>query len=79
MEKIIIREAYLKKIRPFFDSKYIKAITGVRRCGKSEFLLQIISEIKNKGVDDTHIIVFNLEAKSGEGITTRKKLEKRLD
>ena len=79
MEKIILRENYLKKIRPFYDSKYIKVITGVRRCGKSELLLQIINEIKNIGVESDHIIVFDLEGKSGEGITTRKKLENRLD
>lgn len=79
MENIILRENYLKKIRPFYDSKYIKAITGVRRCGKSELLLQIINEIKNMGVESDHIIIFDLEGKSGEGITTRKKLENRLD
>ena len=48
MEKIIIREQYLKKIRPFYESKYIKVITGVRRCGKSEILYQIINEIKDE-------------------------------
>ncbi len=30
MENIIKREKYLKKIRPFYDSKYIKVITGIR-------------------------------------------------
>lgn len=79
MENIIIREEYLKKIRPFYDSKYIKAITGVRRCGKSELLRQIIKEISLKGVDSDHIIFIDLEAKSGEGITTRIKLEQKLD
>lgn len=43
---MIKRETYLDRIRPFYDSKYIKAITGVRRCGKSELLLQIIDELK---------------------------------
>lgn len=79
MEKLIIRENYLKKIRPFYDSKYIKVITGIRRCGKSELLMQIINEIKNSGVDNQHIIILNLEGKSGEEITTRMKLEKRID
>ena len=79
MVNIIIREKYLQKIRPYYDSKYIKAITGVRRCGKSELLGQIIKEIKDTGVDNNHIIVLDLEGKSGEGITTRKKLEKKID
>lgn len=75
----IKREQYLSKIRPFYDSEYIKAITGIRRCGKSVLMQQIIDEIKNKGIDDDHIIIFNLEGKSGEGIKTRKQLEKELD
>ena len=79
MEKIIQRENYLKKIRPFYESKYIKAITGVRRCGKSELLKQIINEIKANGIDSSHIIMLDLEGRSGEGITTRIKLEKKLD
>ncbi len=79
MEKIIIRENYLAKIRPFYDSKYIKAITGVRRCGKSELLLQIINELKASGIDDEHIIYLDLESRTGEGITTRAALEKKLD
>ena len=76
---IIKREQHLSKIRQFYDSDYIKAITGIRRCGKSILLSQIIDEIKNKGIDDNHIIFLNLEGKSGENITTRKKLEKELD
>ena len=79
MDNIIIRENYLARIRPFYHSKYIKAITGVRRCGKSELLLQIIAEIKALGISEDHIIVFDLEGKSGEGLTTRKKIEKKLD
>lgn len=79
MEKIIKRDVYLNKIRPFYDSNYIKAITGIRRCGKSELLKQIVEELKNNGVDNKHIIVLDLEGKSGEEITTRKKLESKLD
>lgn len=77
--KYIIRENYLKKIRPFYDSNYIKVITGIRRCGKSILMSQVIDEIKKQGTDDEHIIVIDLEGKSGKGLTTRTKLEKRLD
>ena len=51
MEKLAIRENYFEKIRHFYDSKYIKVITGLRRCGKSELLMQIINEVKNRGVE----------------------------
>lgn len=58
---MIIREKYLSKIRPFYDVDLIKVITGIRRCGKSIILLQIIDELKNKGVDEEQIIYINFE------------------
>jgi len=78
-EKLILRENYLKRIRPFYDSQYIKVITGIRRCGKSKILSQIINEIIDIKKDDSHIIFIDLEGKSGEGITSRDSLEKKLD
>jgi len=78
MEQIILREAYLEKIRPFYDSQYIKVITGIRRCGKSELLKQIMAELRSRGILESQIICLDLEGVSGEGITTRKKLEKAL-
>lgn len=77
--KTIKREIYLERIRPFYDSNYIKVITGIRRSGKSELLKQIIDEIKQNGIDNEHIIILNLEGKIGSTITTRYKLEKYLD
>ena len=49
---MIIREKYLSKIRPFYDVDLIKAITGIRRCGKSIIIKQIIDELKNNGIKD---------------------------
>ena len=40
---MIIREHYLKKIRPFVESDLIKIITGIRRCGKSVIMGQLLS------------------------------------
>ncbi len=60
---MIIREKYLKDIRPFYDIDLIKVITGIRRCGKSVILTQIIDEIKNKGINANHIIFINFESK----------------
>ena len=53
---MFLREKYLSKIRPFYDVDLIKVITGIRRCGKSVVLRQIIDEIKEKGVTEDHII-----------------------
>lgn len=58
---MIIREKYLKKIRPFYDQDLIKVIMGIRRCGKSVLLLQIINELKEKGISEEQIIYINFE------------------
>ena len=58
---MINREHYLKMIRGFYDSDLIKIITGVRRCGKSIILNQIMEEIKEK---TDNIIYLNFEDES---------------
>lgn len=58
---MIRREIYLSRIRPFYESEMIKVITGIRRCGKSTIMRQIIDEIKEKGIDEAHIIYVNFE------------------
>ncbi len=55
---MIKREHYLKEIRPFYESDLIKIIVGIRRCGKSVILEQVMSEIKMKS---DNIIYLNFE------------------
>jgi len=65
---MIIREKYLSKIRPFYNQDLIKVITGIRRCGKSVILTQIIDELKKDGVKDKQIIYMNFESKEYSNI-----------
>lgn len=58
---MIKRELYLKRLRDSYNSDLIKIITGVRRCGKSILLTQIMDELKENGVDEKHIIYINFE------------------
>ena len=58
---MIIRERYLSRIRPFYDQDLIKVIMGIRRCGKSVLLLQIIKELKQKGIKEEQIMYINFE------------------
>lgn len=46
---MIIREHYLKEIRPFYESNLIKILTGIRRCGKSVILEQVMEELQASG------------------------------
>ena len=47
---MVIRTQYLERLRPFYDSELVKVITGIRRCGKSTILRQVIAEIKENGI-----------------------------
>ena len=58
---MVIRTQYLERLRPFYDSELVKVITGIRRCGKSTILRQVIAEIKENGIDDSHIVYINFE------------------
>lgn len=58
---MITREKYLSKIRPFYHQDLIKVIMGIRRCGKSVLLLQIINELKENEISEKQIIYINFE------------------
>lgn len=65
---MIKREGYLKKIRPFYDNELVKVIFGIRRCGKSILLQQIIDELVERGVENEQIIFINFEDLKYAGI-----------
>jgi len=55
------RDIYLKKIIPFINKPVIKIITGIRRCGKSFLMKQIISELNATGIENKNILYINKE------------------
>lgn len=57
---MIYREHYIQPVREFYESDLIKIITGIRRCGKSVILQQIMEEIGQK---TDNIISLNFEDK----------------
>ena len=59
---MIKREKYLEDIRPFYDEDLIKVITGIRRCGKSILLEQIMDELSEK-ISKDHIIYYLMKFK----------------
>ena len=71
---MIKREKYLKNIRPFYDQDLIKVITGIRRCGKSVILTQIMDELKQNGIREEQIIYINFEFVDYIDIMDAKKL-----
>ncbi len=58
---MIKREHYLSKIRDFYHLDLIKVITGIRRCGKSVLLTQIMDELREQGIAKEQIFYLNFE------------------
>ena len=74
--RLFPREKYLKKIRGFYhDDGMIKVITGVRRCGKSCLMQCIAEELRAEGVDDGHIVFFDLDRYGYRSVKAPKQLE----
>ncbi|MFA6923900.1 MAG: ATP-binding protein [Bacteroidales bacterium] len=69
----IIREKYLKKIRPYYNKQLIKAITGQRRVGKSFMLQQIRNELLSLH-PKANILYIDKEKYEFEFITNHKEL-----
>ena len=57
----IKRKSYLKKIYPYLSRKEVIVLKGIRRCGKSTIVKQLIYELIKKGVDKKQILYLNLE------------------
>lgn len=74
MERCIIRENYLNKIKEFREKNLIKVVTGVRRSGKSVLLEQFQDELKKDGVTEEHIIDLNFEKIENDELLDYKKL-----
>ena len=58
------RDLYLNRIIAFQDTEMIKAITGIRRCGKSSLMKLMAQHLRDTGVSDEQIIEMNFESMS---------------
>ena len=80
MDKLYIREKYLKRIRGFYhDVDMIKVITGVRRCGKSSLMQMVRDELIANGVNENNIIYIHLDRRPFKTIKTTERLEEVID
>ncbi|MCM1348089.1 MAG: ATP-binding protein [Firmicutes bacterium] len=58
----IKRDIYLNQLIECRHNNMIKIVTGVRRCGKSYLLFNLFADwLRTQGVDDSHIIMVDLE------------------
>ncbi len=71
---MVARELYLSKLRPFKNKEVIKVITGLRRSGKSTFLMQVKEELLKEGIKEKQIIYINFEDLNNEYLLEYHKL-----
>ena len=57
----------------------IKVITGVRRCGKSTVMKQIVQELLDSGVEQSNIAFLDLDSKRYRKVSTADELEAEID
>lgn len=72
---MIKRKFYLEKIVKLIDTEDIKVITGVRRCGKTVLLKQIIDELENRGIASENIIYMSFESSKYKSIRNDDDLD----
>lgn len=72
---MIKRKFYLEKIVKLIDTEDIKVITGVRRCGKTVLLKQIIDELENRGIASENIIYMSFESSKYKNIRNDDNLD----
>ncbi len=71
---MVFRKDYFKDILAFKDKQAIKVLTGLRRCGKSFLMEQIISTYLKEGVDEKQIIYYRLDDIENENLLDYKAL-----
>ena len=74
LDKIIKRETYMSRIRPFMGNELIKVLTGIRRSGKSVMLDLIQEELIERGVNCQQFICLNFENMSYAHLCTATAL-----
>jgi predicted AAA+ superfamily ATPase len=74
VNEFIKRPEYLSELVSFRDKELIKAVTGIRRSGKSTLFELYINWLKEQGVLDEQIIRINLEYPEFDELKTYKEL-----
>jgi len=71
---IIKRDSYFSQLLSFIDKPQIKILKGIRRSGKSSFLMLLRNELLSRGVTEDRIIYLNLESMQYSDLDDAKKL-----
>lgn len=72
---LIPRPDYQRKIEKFIGTPIIKAVTGLRRVGKSSLLRLIADGLVSQGVNSNRILFINMESLENEPFRSIKNLD----
>ncbi len=62
-------------INKLVDTEFIKVFIGMRRTGKTQLMLSIVDELKNKGIPSENIIYISLESREYNHIENYNQLD----
>ncbi|MDD2504591.1 MAG: AAA family ATPase, partial [Clostridia bacterium] len=71
---MIFRPKYVEKVMVYTDTPFVKVLSGVRRCGKSTILKMVADKLREHGISDERILVYNFDSLEHEDIKTAKLL-----
>lgn len=71
---LLVRNSYLDRIRPYYESNLIKVLVGPRRSGKSEIMKMIEDEIRRGRAEPAKVISINFEDLAFDRIRTYREL-----
>ena len=71
---MIQRIDYLGRLAKLRDKRPVKAVSGVRCCGRTTLLAQFIDWLKRSGVEDTQIVYISLEDPESESLLNYREL-----
>lgn len=76
----IKRGKYLSRLESMMHTNFVKIITGIQRCGKSYLLFTLFADfLKERGVDEAHIIKIDLDSFSNRKLRDAEELYKFLN
>ncbi|MDR2467845.1 MAG: ATP-binding protein [Spirochaetaceae bacterium] len=76
--KYICRTVFSPRITDALDDSRIILLTGIRRCGKSFLVRELIASLKESGVEDDHIIYLDFEKIVFPEVQTQRELKQHL-
>ncbi|MDR0847066.1 MAG: ATP-binding protein [Lactobacillales bacterium] len=70
---MIIRQKYIDQLNSFFDTGFVKVVTGVRRSGKTFILKMYRESLTKRGITNNNILSINFESLKFEEYQTSNK------